>query len=253
VNPAFSSPRRPGAPWSARACVALMVLAGALMLSPEPGYAQDETRDETQDETREDVFEDVAREAEAPSGASGTSAAPAQVRQSEGQRGAGVAAREAIESRADAVEVEEIGALVRRPTGWVIVPSGAGAVATFRATADREAQLEVRISGDILVARSERYAQSFQNQIQAAGFRVEAAERDTSFVGRVGDLITYGVEADGEAYRLVTWLHHSDERMWVFSLFCLEERLEAYMDVFEEMITELRWGTEASGDGASGG
>ncbi|TXD38416.1 hypothetical protein FRC98_05880 [Lujinxingia vulgaris] len=154
---------------------------------------------------------------------------------------------EAVEARAEAVTLEEIGARIRRPTGWIIVPSGRGAVATFRATSDSEAQIEVRLSGEILVGRAERYAQSFQNQIQGAGFRVETAERDVDFGGRTGDLLTYGVDADGESYRLMTWLHHSEEQMWVFSLFCVEGRLEAYREVFEELIVAMTW---SDGEGA---
>ncbi|RAL21525.1 hypothetical protein DL240_11725 [Lujinxingia litoralis] len=144
-------------------------------------------------------------------------------------------------ARAEAVDVEAIGARVRRPSGWVIVPSGPGAVATFRAAADRQAQIEVRLSDQILVGRADRYALSFQNQIQEEGFRVEVAERDYAYGPRVGDRVTYGLEYDGESFRLMTWAHHEGDRMWVFSLFCSEDRLEAYQEVFDEVISEMVW------------
>lgn len=231
----FASLSRPAAHWSVRACVAL-ALAGSVMSAPSAASAQ-----EVGPQPEEPLLSDAEPEA------------TPEVRQAEGlsRTASGRVAQEAIEARAEAVELESIGARIRRPTGWVIVPSGRGAVATFRASGDSEAQIEVRLSGEILVGRAERYAQSFQNQIQGAGFRVETAERDVDFGGRTGDLITYGVDADEEAYRLMTWLHHSEEQMWVFSLFCLASRQEAYREVFEELILAMQWSAEPA-DGSVG-
>ncbi|RDV38764.1 hypothetical protein DV096_08135 [Bradymonadaceae bacterium TMQ3] len=222
---------RPAALWSARACVAL-ALVGSVVAGPGSARAQE--------------GEGALREGTQP-------VAPPRVQQAEGlsRSSTGRVAQDAIEARAEAVTLESIGARIRRPSGWVIVASGPGAVATFRASGASEAQIEVRLSGEILVGRAERYAQSFQNQIQGAGFRVETAERDVDFGGSTGDLITYGVDADGESYRLMTWLHHREEQMWVFSLFCLEGRLEAYGEVFEELILAMQWHAEAPD--ASGG
>lgn len=143
--------------------------------------------------------------------------------------------------RAARVSVDGTNVEIPRPSGWTIVAPPEGAVAVFRSTTDRSAQIEVRMSDGISQARWDRYVRTFGIGLQEAGFQVHASQRRVVYGSRRGVLEEYELSLNDEHFRLISWHTHEEDRAWVFSLFIREGRRDAHFRTFEEMLERVRW------------
>lgn len=143
--------------------------------------------------------------------------------------------------RAESVELFDAQVVVKRPTGWNIVAPGDGAVATFRAATDDQAQMEVRVSESVSEPRWERFWRTFDTDLQEAGFSKVTDGSEQSYGGRGGRFFEYEMERGGDTFRLVVWHTHEGDRAWVFTGFFRALRRDAHYLTFQEMIEDVQW------------
>lgn len=146
-----------------------------------------------------------------------------------------------VQRRADAVTVLDGQFEIPRPTGWTIVAPEEGAVAVFRSETDARAQIEVRLSDAVPEGRWERFWRAFDTDLQEAGFSLVLPRQRRSYAGQRGFLFEYELERDDRAYRLLVWHTHESNRAWVYSAFFREERRDAYLETFEELLRAMEW------------
>lgn len=146
------------------------------------------------------------------------------------------------EPRADSVSLLDGAVVIPRPTGWNVAEVGKGAVAVFRSATDERARIEVRMSTGISERRWERYWRSFDTELRQAGFDAYQGRTSRRFGSRQGLIYEYELSrSESENYRLVVWHTHESDRAWVFTIFFAENRRDAYLPTFHEMLNEVTW------------
>lgn len=144
--------------------------------------------------------------------------------------------------RADSVILFDGEVEIPRPTGWNIQSPGDGAVALFHAASDDRAQIEVRVSSSIAESHWERFWRAFDTDLRQAGFSLDSSRTQQEYAQMRGLQFEYRLVQQGQdAYRLIVWHVHEEQRAWIFTAFFAESRRDAYMETFEELLESVEW------------
>jgi hypothetical protein len=137
------------------------------------------------------------------------------------------------------LSVDEHGATLRRPEGWVEASGQKKALFTLRAAGDRRAQIEIRASSPIKQTRSDSFFNSFHSRLRDAGFVREKTRQQAEYGGNIGKWTVYEGRSDRDVYRLVVWQLYRQEVAWLFVGFFPAEAGTRYDEDFENLIESL--------------
>ncbi len=137
------------------------------------------------------------------------------------------------------IAVDEYGAVLRRPEGWVEHSAQKGALVTLRAAGDRKAQIEVRASSPIKQTRRESFFNSFHSRLKDAGFVQQEVRSEVEYGGQVGKWTGYEGRSERETFRLVVWQLHREQTAWLFVGFFPAEAGGRYVEGFESLLETL--------------
>lgn len=128
-----------------------------------------------------------------------------------------------------------------RAGGWLAGSPPQGAVALFRAAGESDAQIEIRVSKNVVAERRAGFFSAFQNSLLRAGFIEIEARENANYSGRIGQEHEYRVLSDGREFRLVTWLYARKTEVWIVSGFFPLSKRDAYFRGFQQMLRSLEF------------
>ncbi len=138
-------------------------------------------------------------------------------------------------------ENAKAGIRIQRAEGWLVGVPSHGAVAVFRAAGESEAQIEFRVSDNVVDESRESFFSAFQNSLLRVGFvEIESREK-TNYSGRIGPEYEYRVLSDGREFRLITWLFARETEVWIVTGFFPLSKRDAYYRGFQKMLRTLEY------------
>lgn len=128
-----------------------------------------------------------------------------------------------------------------RAGGWLVGVPSQGAVALFRAAGEPQAQIEVRVSENIVEDQRGAYFSAFHNGLLRVGFTQVEGKESSPYSGRVGQEYEYRVLSDGQEFRLVVWLYYRTSEAWIVTGFFPRSKRDVYYRGFQQMLRSLEF------------